>query len=178
MTRRKIRILCSPTTAIICILVIVFLCGLYIFTAVVTDGEIFAPHLIPYAILWTFMSWGMSILLIVFGARRVFCIITIDETGISRSFLGVFHKLHISWDEMAEVNFVSHLFPFLFFSKTKKLSAMPYNKAIAVKDAIQITLNKKRHAVIAQYLQQPIVNIPADLEAYYARYKNAESEVE
>ncbi|MDE7405871.1 MAG: hypothetical protein K2M89_03235 [Clostridiales bacterium] len=171
MARRKIRIVCSPTIMISTVLAMVVLCGLHIFTVVITDGELFAPHLIAYGILWTFCSWGISILLIIFGARRIYSIITIDETGVSRSFLGVFCKLRISWDEMAEATYMLHLIPFLFFSKTKKLSTMTYNKAIAVKDAIQISLSKRRYAVIMQYLQQPIVNLSAKEEAYYTGKK-------
>ncbi|MDE6201766.1 MAG: hypothetical protein K2M47_07850 [Clostridiales bacterium] len=175
MARRKIRIFCSPTIVVCTVLAMIALCGLYIFTIVVTDGKIFTPDSIPQALLWTFGSWGMSILLIITGARRVYSIITIDETGVSRSFLGVFCKLHISWDEMAEATYMSHLIPFLFFSKTKKLSTMSYNEAIAVKDAIQITLSKRRYAVIAQYLKQPIVNLPAKEETYYSGKKNIEN---
>ena len=172
MARRKIKIFCSPTIMVISILMATFLCGLYIFTIVVTDGKIFTRDSIPQALLWTFCSWGTSILLIITGARRIYSIITIDETGVSRSFLGVFCKLHISWEEMAEATYMFHGLPFLFFSKTKKLSTMTYNKAIAVKDAIQITLSKRRYAVIVQYLKQPIVNLSAKDEAYYSGKKN------
>ena len=113
----------------------------------------------------------MSIALILTGARRGYSIITIDETGISRSFLGIFYKLHISWDEMAEVVYKEHLIPFVFFSKTQKLSRMTYNKAIAVKDAVQITISRRRYKVIAQYLQQPIVGMPDKVKEQLSKGK-------
>ena len=160
MEKRKIRILCSPTIAIWSILMMIILCGFYVLSLVDSDGREVMFERIPFFIFWTLFVWGLSIALIITGARRIFSIITIDETGVSRSFLSIFYKLHISWEEMAEIWYVENLLPFLFFSKTKKVSEMTYNKAIAVKDAVQISFSKRRYKFIAQYMKQPIVGLP------------------
>ena len=159
--QRKIRLLSSPVIAVSIIVMILFMFGIYTFSLCCKGGQEAFFGDVPLLIIWTLITCGMSILTFLMGARRVFSIITIDETGISRSFLGVFYKLHISWNEMAEVCYKNNVIPWLFFSKTKKLSELTYNKAIGVKDAIQISLvSKKRYQFIKQYLQQSIVGIP------------------
>lgn len=99
------------------------------------------------------------ILILVLGARSIFSIITIDEFGVHRSFLGRFFKLNISWDEMKEVFFINGLAQYIWFSKTETLSTINYWKRHKVKDTIPISISKKRLAVIKQYIKQPIVGL-------------------
>ncbi len=172
MVRRKVRILCSPTTAIVSIIAAFGLCGFYVLSLNVDGGRKAFLGNIPLLILWTLTTCGMSIALVLVGSKRIFSIITIDETGVSRAFLGIFWKLQISWDEMAEICYKEHGWAFLFFSKTQNISELTYNKAIAVKDAIQISFSQRRYAVIEQYLLQPIVGMPDKVKERLSRNKH------
>ena len=156
---RKIRILVSPILAIGGVLG--WLSGLGIIIFVLS----FAPARDANIFLTVLLVGMLSVLVIILpisGARSLFPIITIDETGVSRSFLGIFCKLHISWDEMADVAFTPNLLyvnGVIWFSKTRKISEIDPFKRYKVKDAIAISLYKKRYAVIKQYIKQPIVGL-------------------
>lgn len=166
---KKIRVLCSPITVIVSILVILFMCGFHVFSLINDAGRELFLEETPLFILWTLETWGLSVALILTGARRIFSIITIDEYGISRSFLGKYYKLHISWDDMTEICYKENVWPFLFFSKTKKLSEMEYNKAIKVKDAIQLSFSKKRYKIISHFTRQPIIGMPDKIKDKLSR---------
>ena len=158
----KIRILSSP------VLVIGAIFGWLCEVGIIIFWLSYAPARNANIFLTVFLVAMLSAMLIVLpvsGARSLFPIITIDETGISRSFLGVLCKLHISWDEMTEAVFTPHFLyvnGIIWFSKTKKISEIDVFLRYKVKDAIPISLYKKRYAVIKQYLKQPIVGLTDD----------------
>ncbi len=165
MSKNKVRIFCSPTFLIITVFTMIVSWGFLIFLFAFEpcrSGLLAEIHLL---VLYSLIFGTYPIIAFFLSVRRILSRITIDETGISRSFLGRFYKLHISWDDMAEVFFIDSLVEYLMFSKTKQISRMSYWKASMVKDAIQITLSKKRYAVIKQYLQQPIVGMSDKVKA-------------
>ena len=172
MTPRKIRILSSPTVIIFSFICWCILLMFYLFTVVYEPCRTaLLTEYIPTFIIWTLFCCGFCIGYILVGAQKMLCIITIDETGISRSFLGVFSKLHISWDEMAEAYSFISVVRFVTFSKYKKVSTMSNWKMRGEKNAIEMTLSKKRYAVIAQYIKQPIVGLPDSVKAQLTREK-------
>lgn len=68
----------------------------------------------------------------------------------------------MTWDEIADIAFSQFLltpYGYLWFSKTKKISYISMERRYKVKDAIMISLNKKRYAVIKQYIKQPITGL-------------------
>lgn len=166
MAKRKIRILNSPTLAIGIAFGALLCWGCFIIF-ITSLPSAFETHTF-LAIFYTVMFVIMPIVMLMVCARRMFSIITIDETGISRSFLGIFFKLHIPWDGIAEVYCFTALAIFIKFSKDRKLSTMKYDKMRGYKNAIEFTLSRRRYAVVAQYLQQPIVNMPEAVKDYFS----------
>ncbi|MCH5162464.1 MAG: hypothetical protein J1G38_03120 [Clostridiales bacterium] len=117
------------------------------------------------------VCYGYCIVILVTIPKPLLSIIQIDETGISRSFLGRFWKLHISWDEMTEARYFVQVSEQMIFSKTKKLSNIPRLKWHKEKDVIFMGFSKKRYKVIEQYLQQPIVGMPDKVKERLTRDK-------
>lgn len=77
----------------------------------------------------------------------------------------------MSWDNIAEICYFTALAEFLVFSKNKKVSTMTYNKMRMEKDAIEMTISRRRYRVIKQYLQQPIVGMPEKVKERLEREK-------
>lgn len=172
MSQHRIRGLAFPIATFVLLVGVAMWIALYILFAyeLAREGII---DVIAIFILWTVIVCGSSIAILVMLAKPMLSIIQIDETGISRAFLGRFWKLHIPWDEMAEARFFISVSYQMIFSKTKKLANIPRGRWYKVKDVIFIgLLSKKRYAVIAQYLQQPIVGMPDKIKAQLSRSKN------
>lgn len=159
MVKRRIRILAFPfiTACVLCL--VIFMIALNIFLLVFEPSRTAFLENIPMFICWIIFTYGLTIATLVLMAKPLLSIIQIDETGISRAFLGKFWKLHISWDNMAEARFFTQVSNQMVFSKTKKLGAIPMIKWHKEKDIIFVGFSKKRYEVISQYLQQPMVGI-------------------
>ena len=154
------RFLSSPFCASLALFLTLPIWGFFIFLLVYEPISIGLLSSIP-ALVVLIISLGVGpLFILIVSLKPFFSIITVDENGISRSFLGAFWKLHISWDEMAEVCYYVALLECLVFSKSQKLTMVRRSKWYRVKDTIHIALGKKRYAVIAQYLQQPILGMP------------------
>ena len=149
-----------------------FVFGMYLFTIIYEPCRVGLSQHIGILVMWTIFGVIFPIVSICICSRQYLSLITIDETGISRSFLGRFHKLHISWDDMREACYKFNMLGWLFFSKTKKMSEIPFHETWKTKDYIHISLSKKRYNLIMQYLQQPIVDMPESLVKKYTKPKS------
>ncbi len=117
---------------------------------------------IPLTIILVLLLAPGVILIPILGASTLFATITIDITGVTKSFLGKFCKVQMTWDEIADIAFSQFLltpYGYLWFSKTIKISYVSMERRYKVKDSIAIVLNKKRYAVIKQYIKQPITGL-------------------
>ncbi len=168
MTKKEIRIFCSPTLLIGILFIILLSWGLLIFFLAYEPSRVGLLSSIPCFIILVLILGVCPIFIILASMRCYFSIITIDETGISRAFLGKFFKLKMAWNEIADIRYYTTLIGYFVFSKTKYLCEIPSSKWYRIKDTVFFTVSKKRYNVIKQYLQQPIFGIPyyvkADLE--------------
>ena len=175
MVRRKIRGLAYPIITISILIMVIFLLALYIFTVVYEPSREGAMEHVPVFIIWTLVACGVSICILVMMAKPLLSIIHIDETGVSRAFLGRFWKLHIAWQDLAEARYFISVSEQMAFSKTKKLEYIQRNKWYKEKDIIFIGFSKKRYEVISQYLQQPIVGMPDKVKERLTKEKSKKS---
>ena len=172
MKKSKVHLLFWPLGYIVSMIGALSLFGIYLFTIIFEPTRVGLLHRIDILVMWTISAVGATILYVCLGARQYLSLITIDETGISRSFLGIFHKLHIPWDDMREACYKFNMLGWLFFSKTKKMSEIPFHETWKTKDYIHISLSKKRYNLIMQYLQQPIIDMPESLVKKYTKLKS------
>ncbi|MDE5562566.1 MAG: hypothetical protein K2J01_03360 [Clostridiales bacterium] len=164
MEKRRIGCLAFPFITVCVLCLVVFMIALNVFLLVFEPSRMAFVEHIPMFICWIIFTYGLTIATLVLMAKPLLSIIHIDETGISRAFLGKFWKLHISWDDMAEARFYTAVSNQMVFSKTKELGAIPMSKWYKEKDIIFVGFSKKRYEVISQYLQQPIVGMPDKLK--------------
>ncbi|MDE7405499.1 MAG: hypothetical protein K2M89_01320 [Clostridiales bacterium] len=164
MEKRRIRCLAFPFITVCVLCLVVFMIVLNVFLLVFEPSRMAFLEHIPMFICWIIFTYGLTIATLVLMAKPLLSIINIDETGVSRAFLGKFWKLHISWDDMAEARFYTAVSNQMVFSKTKKLGAIPMGKWHKEKDIIFVGFSKKRYEVISLYLQQSMVGMPVKLK--------------
>ncbi len=110
-----------------------------------------------------FFSAILPILAIICMIYRGFLsVITIDNSGLKISVLGIFRTKKIAWEEMSEICYYERLRPFVFFSKTGSIQGMYYDQIIKKKDAIQVELTPKVYRAIKRFTKQPILNLTED----------------
>ncbi len=165
MIKARTRFLPYPfMTTIILIMLVVFI-SLYIFTVSYAPCRITLLNNIPIFVIWTLFFCVSSIIHLVVIIPRLLVVIKINESGISKSFLGRFLKANISWNEIAEVRYFLYVSEQIVFSKSRELASIPLLKWHKLKDIIFMGLSKKRYAIMKQYLQQPIVGMPDKVKA-------------
>lgn len=158
-TPKKIKIFASPTVTVGSLFA--WLCGLGIIIFILSYEPARTDNIYATIILVALLSI-FSIGLTIEGPRTFLAMITIDENGVTKSFLGRFCKVQMTWEEIADIAFSQFLltpYGFLWFSKTIKISYVSMERRYKVKDSIAIVLNKKRYAVIKQYIKQPITGL-------------------
>ncbi len=173
MEQRKIRCLAFPFITLFVLSLVVFILGLSIFMLIFEPSRLALVENIPILICWTIMTFGLSIAILIMMAKPLLSIVQIDETGISRAFLGRFWKLHISWDELAEARYYIRVSQQMIFSKTQSLGVIPMLKWQKLKDVIFIGFSKRRFKVIKHYIQQPIVGMSQKMLERLDKTKNS-----
>lgn len=157
---KPIRILASPFVLVGIIFMIILGGGIFIF---IYSYPVARNQLTPltHFICITF-SGIFPILAVIDVARRGFLsVLTIDNSGLKISVLGIFRVSKIAWDEIFEIRYYERVRPFLLFSKCS-LEGMSYNQIVKRKDVIQVELTKKVYRATKCFTDKPIVNLAED----------------
>ncbi len=159
--KQSIKIIPSPFILFGIIFMVIMCCGilLIIYANPVARDQL---NLLQH-IACIFFSAILPIIAIICMIYRGFLsVITIDNSGLKISVLGIFRTKKIAWEEMSEICYYERLRPFVFFSKTGSIQGMYYDQIIKKKDAIQVELTPKVYQAIKRFTKQPILNLTED----------------
>ena len=175
MKKRKIRFLNMPLVTI-WVIIMLLICIAFVICLIVIEP--IRQSMGPSVFIWYLIFFCSLILLLLFAlSGQPLQLMSIDDKGITRSFLGVFRKLHISWDNIEEARIIWNTMPvtivYLIISKIKLPDNLKFNKTSQYrnKNTIVLRLTKKRYDIVMPYIKQPIKGLTEEIEKFIRHEK-------